>query len=169
MKIDNLDRQLLALMAQDGRMTSAEMARAVGENERKVAYRVNSLLQSGAISIRGIFNPEFFGYEVMADIYCQVDLAKLDEVARKIAEFPEVQWVQAAFGDYDVAFQVLKKSSAELYKFVSTKLAGVSGIIKTTTTISSAVFKDIHEWIPPEVQEEGENTPEVEMPEASEA
>ena len=169
MKIDDLDRQLLSLMAQDGRMTSAEMARVVGANERKVAYRVNSLLQSGAISIRGIFNPEFFGYEVMADIYCQVELAKLDEVARKIAEFPEVQWVQAAFGDHDLAFQVLMKSSSELYKFVSTKLAGVSGIIKTTTTIASAVFKDIHEWIPPEVQEGDEETNEVELIESVKA
>jgi Lrp/AsnC family transcriptional regulator for asnA, asnC and gidA len=169
MKIDDLDRQLLTLMAQDGRMTSAEMARAVGENERKVAYRVNSLLQSGVISILGIFNPEFFGYEVIADIYCQVELGKIEEVAKKIAEFPEVQWVQAVFGDHDVAFQVLMKSSSELSKFVSTKLAGVPGIIKTTTNISSAVFKDIHEWIPPEVQEDGENTSEVEIPEAAEA
>lgn len=169
MKIDNLDRQLLSLMAQDGRMTSAEMARVVGANERKVAYRVNSLLQSGAISVFGIINPEFFGYEVIADIYCKVELAKLDEVARKIAEFPEVRFVQAVFGDHDVSFQVLKKSSAELYNFVSTKLAGVQGIINTTTTILPTVFKELHEWLPPEVQEEDEETNEVELIESVKA
>ena len=169
MKIDNLDYQLLSLMAQNGRMTSAEMARVVGENERKVAYRVNSLLQSGAIQIVGYINPEFFGYEVVADIYCQVELDKLDEVAKKIAEFPEVRWVQATFGDHDIAFQVLKKNATELYSFVSTKLARVPGIIKTTTTISATLFKDIHQWIPPEVQENGEDLTEVEIPEAVEA
>jgi DNA-binding Lrp family transcriptional regulator len=166
MKIDDLDRQLLSLLAQDGRMTSAEMARIVGENERKVAYRVNSLLQSGAIAVHGIINPEFFGYELVADIYCQVELDKLDEIAKKIAEFPEVQWVQATFGDHDIAFQVLKKSSSELYYFVSTKLAEVSGILKTTTTISATVFKDNIDWIPPEIHEYDEELTAVEIPEA---
>lgn len=166
MKFDDLDRQLLSLLAQDGRMTSAEMARIVGENERKVAYRVNSLLQSGAISIYGIINPEMFGYEVIADIYCQVELDKLDEVAKGIAEFPEVRWVQAAFGDYDIAFQILMKSSSELYNFVSTKLARVSGIIKTTTTITATLFKDIHEWIPPEVKGDDVSLNEVKVPES---
>ena len=165
-KIDDLDRQLLSLLAQDGRMTSAEMARLVGENERKVAYRVNSLLQSGAISIYGIINPELFGYEVIADIFCQVELDKLDKVAKEIAEFPQVRWVQAAFGDYDVAFQVLMKSSSELYNFVSTKLAGVSGIIKTTTTIMATLHKDIHQWVPPEIQNNGVILNEVELPES---
>jgi Lrp/AsnC family transcriptional regulator for asnA, asnC and gidA len=165
MKIDDLDRQLLSLLAQDGRMTSAEMARVVSENERKVAYRVNSLLQSGVISVLGIFNPEFFGYELIADVYCQVELAKLNEVARRIAEFPEVRFVQAVFGDHDIAFQVLKKSSSELYNFVSTKLAGVPGIIKTTTTITATLFKDIHQWIPQEVQNGTEPAAEVEVSE----
>jgi DNA-binding Lrp family transcriptional regulator len=169
MKIDDLDRQLLSLLAQDGRMTSAEMSRVVGENERKVAYRVNSLLQSGVISVFGIFNPEYFGYELTADIYCQVELAMLDEVARRIADFPEVRWVEATFGDHDIAFQILMKSSTDLYSFVSTKLAGVPGIIKTTTTISATVFKDIHQWIPPEVQQNGEDLVEIELPEALEA
>jgi Lrp/AsnC family transcriptional regulator for asnA, asnC and gidA len=166
MKIDDLDRQLLSLLAQDGRMTSAEMARVVGENERKVAYRVNSLLQSGVISVFGIFNPAYFGYELTADIYCQVELARLDDVARRIAEFPEVRWVEATFGEHDIAFQILMKSSADLYSFVSTKLAEVPGILKTTTTVSATLFKDIHQWIPPEIQNGTEQVAEVEVSEA---
>ena len=150
-------------------MTSAEMARIVGENERKVAYRVNSLLQSGVISIVGYINPEFFGYEIVADVYCQVELAKLDEVAKKLAEIPEVRWVQATFGNHDLAFQVLMKSSDDLYNFVSTKLAGVPGIIRTTTTISATLFKDIHQWIPPEVHENGEELIEAELADPVEA
>lgn len=152
MKLDDLDRQLLALLAQEGRITSAEMARIVGEKERKVAYRVKSLIAKGAISFFGIVNPEFFGYEVIADIYCQIEPGKLDEAAKKIAEFSEVRFVQASFGDHDLGFQVLTKSSAELYEFVSTKLGQVPGIIKSTTTILPIVFKELNEWIPPEVQ-----------------
>lgn len=152
MKIDDLDRQILALMAQDGRISSAEMARIVGEKERKVAYRVKSLISKGAISVFGILNPEFFGYEIIADIYCQIEPGKLDQAAKKITEFSEVRFVQASFGDHDLGFQVLKKSSEELYEFVSTKLGQVPGIMKSTTTIMPIVFKELNEWIPPEVQ-----------------
>jgi hypothetical protein len=53
-----------------------------------------------------------------------------------------------------------------LYYFVSTKLAGVSGIIKTTTTISAIVFKNDYDWIPPELQENDEELIEVESPDS---
>ena len=39
-------KQLLALLARDGRMSSAQMARIVGASERTVVNRVNKLIQS---------------------------------------------------------------------------------------------------------------------------
>jgi predicted HTH transcriptional regulator len=51
MKIDALDRMILHLMSKDGRISSVEIARRTGENERKVVYRVNALLQSDVISM----------------------------------------------------------------------------------------------------------------------
>ena len=126
-KIDELDKKLLALLARDGRMSSAEMARIVGAGERTVVNRVNKLIQSGAISIIGVIHGAFFGYEVMADIFCEVKSSMLNEVARSVAEFPEVRYVAVSFGDRDISIQVVTRSTADLHKFVTEKLVPIPG------------------------------------------
>lgn len=151
MKLDDLDKQVLELLTKNGRISSAEIARIVGEKERKIAYRLKNLIDRGAISVFGILNPEFFGYEVTAEIYCQVEPGKLDEAAKKISEFSEVSFVQAVFGDHDLVLKVIAKSSEELYVFISTKLGLIPGIMKSKTTILPVVFKEYNEWIPPEI------------------
>lgn len=150
MKIDELDKKLLILLAKEGRMTSAEMAKIVGAHERTVVNRVNNLIRSAIVSIIGVINHEHFGYRVTADIFCEVEVGNLDEISRKIAEFPEVRYVAIAFGERDISVQVVSKSTAELYEFVSNKLARLPGIKRTNTVIVPKVIKDIHEWLPPE-------------------
>jgi Lrp/AsnC family transcriptional regulator for asnA, asnC and gidA len=151
-ELDELDKKILALMSRDGRISSAEIARTLGENERKVVYRVNSLLESRTISIFGVISPEIFGYEVIGDVYCQVQVGSLDSVAHKLGEFPEVRYVQSAFGEDDITFQVLAKNTEELHEFVAERLPTISGIVRTKTSIVAKVYKEIHQWLPPEVE-----------------
>lgn len=152
-KIDDLDRQLLALLAQNGRISSAELARNVGAGERTVANRVNNLIESGVINIIGVINEAYFGYEVTADIFCQVDGANLEEIARKIADLPETRYVSISFGEHNVSVQVVSKSPTALYDFVYGKLSKIPGINKVTTVIIPTILKDIEEWLPPELNE----------------
>jgi Lrp/AsnC family transcriptional regulator for asnA, asnC and gidA len=149
--MDDLDKQLLSLLTKDGRMPSARLARIVGASERTVANRVNRLIRSGAISIIGVVNHEFFGYEVMADILCEAEPRSLDEIAAQVAEFPEVSYVAVSFGDRDISLQAVAKSTAQLYEFVTGKLARVPGIERTRTVIVPKVVKDFHEWLPEEI------------------
>lgn len=156
MKIDELDKKLLALLAKDGRISAAEMARLVDANERTVVNRVNNLIEQSYISIIGVIHGKPFGYTVMADIFCKADVANLDEVARKIAEFPEVRYAAISFGDQDISVQVMAKTTEELYHFVSDKLARIPGVERTSTVIVPKVIKEIHEWLPPEF-DQGDN------------
>ncbi len=151
MKLDNLDKRILALLAKDGRMPSAEIARAVGAGDRTVANRVNHLIEAGVVSVIGVINEEFFGYEITADIFCQVHTAELEEIAAKIAELPETRYVAASFGEHDISLQVVSKSPAELYRFIAKKLSKIPGINKVTTIIIPTVLKDIQDWMPPEL------------------
>ncbi|MCP4420725.1 MAG: Lrp/AsnC family transcriptional regulator, partial [Chloroflexi bacterium] len=140
-----------AMLAKDGRMSSAELARHVEAGERTVANRVNNLIESGVVSIIGVINEEYFGYEVTADIFCQVETAELEEIAHKIAALPETRYVGVSFGEHDISVQVVSKSSATLYQFVSKKLSKIPGINKVTTIIIPTIIKDIEEWMPPEL------------------
>jgi DNA-binding Lrp family transcriptional regulator len=152
MKIDDLDKKLLALLTKDGRMSSSQLARIVGASERTVVNRVNKLVQNDIISITGKIKRDYFGYDVMADIFCKVESTNLNEIARKIAEFPEVSYVAISFGEQDISLQVVAKSPAELYDFVTNRLLRLPGIERTNTVVVPTVVKDFNEWLPPELK-----------------
>jgi Lrp/AsnC family transcriptional regulator for asnA, asnC and gidA len=151
MKINELDLKLLALLSENGRVSSAEMARITGASERTVANHVTNLIEKGVISLVGIVNRQFFGYEVVADIFCQVEAADLEETAKEISKFPEVSYVAISFGDRDISVQVMSKSTKDVHDFVVKKLSRVPGIVRTTTLIVPTVIKDIFEWKPIEI------------------
>ena len=151
MKMDELDKKILQLLVSDGRMSSAEIARSVDAPERTVSYRINTLIQKGVLSIVGHINRRFFGYEVMGDIFCNIEGADLEEVAQRIAEFPEVSYVTISFGSRDISLQVFSKSNTELYEFVTKKLLKIPGVTNTTTVIVPHVVEDVFQWFPPEL------------------
>ncbi len=159
MKIDELDLKLLALLSENGRISSAEMARTVGTSERTVSNHVTNLIENDVISLVGIVNRQFFGYEVVADIFCQVEGADMEETAKEIGKFPEVSYVAISFGERDISVQVMCKSTKEVQDFVLKKLSRVPGVSRTTTVIVPTVIKDIYEWKPIEVEEIGEEQP----------
>lgn len=153
MKIDDLDKQILRLLSKDGRISSSEIAEIVNENDRKVVYRVNRLIEKGAIYIRGVINHETFEYQIRADVHIQTESKSVDEAAEKMAEFEEVMYVGKILGGHEISIQVLHKTPADLYKFVSEKIASIPGVTRTTTHLVPIVIKNIDQWLPPEVAE----------------
>ena len=156
-KIDELDKKILALLAKNGRMSNAEIARMVGAGERTVNNRVNNLIDSGVVHIIGVINAKAFGYKVMADVLCEVEAARIEAVAHEIALLPETRYVAISFGEHNVSAQVESKSTQDLYRFVAQKLSKISGIQKVTTVIIPEIIKDIEDWVPVELLAEGNN------------
>jgi len=156
MKIDELDLKLMALLSKNGRISSAEMARIVGVSERTVSNHVTNLIENEVISIYGIVNRHFFGYDVVADIYCLIEDVDMEKTAKEIGKFPEVGYVAISFGDRDISVQVFAKSTEEVKDFVLKKLSRLPGIARTTTVILPTVIKEIYEWNPIEVETIGE-------------
>jgi Lrp/AsnC family transcriptional regulator for asnA, asnC and gidA len=86
--IDEVDRKIVDLLIEDGRMPCAEIARRVGSvSERVVRYRLDRLVAAGIIHIGAIPNPKPLGYNVVADVFLQVDAASVLEVARRLTEY----------------------------------------------------------------------------------
>jgi Lrp/AsnC family transcriptional regulator for asnA, asnC and gidA len=152
MKLDDLDKKILALLSIDVRMSNAQLARIIGAGERTVSNRVQKLISNEVISVRGFIKSNFFGYQVIADIFCEVETAKIEEIARKVAEFPEVSYVAISFGNQDISVQVITKSTDELFDFVKDKISQIPGVIKTNTVIVPYVIKEFNDWLPQELE-----------------
>jgi Lrp/AsnC family transcriptional regulator for asnA, asnC and gidA len=150
-KIDKIDRQIVNLLMEDGRMPSAEIARRVGDiSERSVRYRINRLVSQGVVQVGAIVNPRKLGFSVVADVWLEVESGSIFDVARKMTEYECISYVAYSIGETDVSVQIIARDNAEIYRFVTEVIGKTQGVRKTTTSIVPRVLKDIYQWRIPE-------------------
>jgi len=147
---DSFDWKIIALLNDDGRMPSAEIARKLGDvSARTVTNRIKILTEHGIIDVRAIVNPEMVGYGVMADIFLEVHPGQVREVAYRAAELPEISYVACATGESDVSISLRVRSIEELFDFVTEKLGKIPGVRRTQSYILPLKIKDLDTWLPP--------------------
>ena len=144
---DDIDRRIVDLLIEDGRMPCAEIARRLGAiSERVVRYRLDRMLAAGLVHVGAIPNPRALGYSVTADVFIQVDAASILDVARRLTEFECVSYVGCSMGETDISTQVVGRDNAEVYAFVTEVIANIPGVRKTSTVIVPVVLKDVYQW-----------------------
>jgi Lrp/AsnC family transcriptional regulator for asnA, asnC and gidA len=147
---DNTDWKIIALLNEDGRMPSAEIARVLGNiSARTVTNRINALTEHGIINVRAVVNPAKVGYGVMADVFLEVEPGRVREVAGLAAEFPESSYVACATGESDVSISLRVRSIEELFDFVTEKLGKIPGVRRTQSYVLPLKIKDLDTWLPP--------------------
>lgn len=150
-KFDKIDRQIINMLVEDGRASSAEIARQLGDvTERTVRYRIDRLLREGFIHICAVPNPKMLGFNVVADVFIEVEADKILEVAHTLAEYECISYVACSIGEMDVSAQIVAGSTDEVYAIVTEVIRKIPGVRKTTTSIVPMVLKDIHNWQVPE-------------------
>lgn len=145
-KIDTIDRKIINLLLDDGRIPASEIARQIGLTERSVRYRIERLIQSDVIKIAAVVNPEALGYSIVADVFIEVEPALINEVARRLAEHENVTYVACSIGERDVSAQVVARDNSEVYALATEFIGKLPGVRKTTTSIVPIRLKDVYQW-----------------------
>lgn len=146
-EIDKYDLKIVKLLMRDGRMSASEIAREIGElSERSIRYRIQRMEQDGLIKISAIVNPKALGFAVIADVWVEVEVSYINDVARKLAEFECVSYVATSIGEKDVSVQIYARDNNEVYNFVTEVLGHIQGVRKTVTSIVPIVLKDVYDW-----------------------
>ncbi len=146
-RIDIIDRAIVDLLMENGRMPSAEIARRLGDvSERSARYRLDRMVEQGVIRISAIPIPQALGYSVVADVFIEAEPGHILEVAHKMMEYECVSYVACSTGDRDVSIQVVAQDNAELYRFVTEVVGHVPGVRKTSTILVPLILKDVYEW-----------------------
>jgi len=143
---DDLDRDIIRALQQDGRRSNVEIARALGVAESTVRKRIDRLLQSGTLRIVGIPSLNAVGLAVQVQIYLQVEPAHVDSVANQLAGLPQVQSVTYTTGEYTLIVQAAFADNDALRHFMSGEIAALSGVLRTTTAHVLQQVKAPHEW-----------------------
>jgi len=143
---DALDVQLIDHLMQDGRMTSAALARELGVSERTARYRLQRLLEQGLIRVVAMPIPARLGFTVVADVFIQVEPGSISSVAERLATFESVTYVGCSMGESDISVQVVGHDNREVYAFVTDVIGRLPGVRKTTTVIVPVILKDVYQW-----------------------
>ncbi len=146
-QIDKIDLKIVDLLMGDGRMSSAEISRRLGDiSERVVRYRIQRMTDEGLIKISAIPDPKSFGFNVIADVFIEVETGQINSVTARLLEYHQISYVACSIGEKDISVQVVARSTDEVYQFVTDVIGQITGVRKTTTSIVPIVLKDVYEW-----------------------
>lgn len=144
--MSKLNRQIIATLNQDGRVTNKDIAQQLDVSEGTVRNRIIKLLDSGQLKVTCLIHPDASPSKQLVLLGLNVAVSKdLNNKADEISRLEGVQSVHITTGCYDIILEAWLDAKFGLIKFLSEILSTVEGI---TSTESFLALKTINKWIP---------------------
>jgi len=160
--LDDLDFAILSQLRENGRKPFSEIARNLDVAVNTVRNRVARMVENGTLNFVGRVNPLHAGFHAYASIFVRVEPSNLvEEVAQKLADFPEVSFVCMAAGDFDLWMDVMCRDNQHLTELLTNRLQKIPGVVTTKTVFILKVFKYGQPDLKTLRQEKGADTSEV--------
>ena len=143
-RVDDLDRRIIALLQPDGRLPFAQIAEGLSVSEATVRQRYRKLVDGGVLQVVGVADPFKIGFESMAMIGINVAIdgqRGINAIAHEIALFPEVSYAVMSTGSFDLLVEVITPNHDEFARFLEEKLHRVEGVTRTETFMLLRVYK----------------------------
>lgn len=137
--VDDIDRTLLALLEDDGRISYKEMSERVGLSSQAVSARVAHLVERGAAKVIGSIAPEVLGYDRFATIGVSVN-GPIEDVAAALVAEPATDLVAVTVGDIDLIAEVVCQGESELLLALD-RIRRVPHVVSCVTYSYLEVFK----------------------------
>ena len=142
-----MDRSILKLLEQDGRLTAEQIALMCDKEVGDVKKQIEEYEHDGVI----------LGYKALVDwdktdreyVTALIELKVapqrdrgFDRVAEKIFNYPEVKSLYLMSGSFDLAVFIEGRTMKEVAYFVAQKLATIDSIVSTATHFVLRKYKD---------------------------
>ena len=122
------------------------LGKKIGMAASSVHNRVQKMINDGIIKKEDtLIDPMKVGYETIATIGLSVNPLKMEEVAKIIATYDEVQLVATTTGDHDIILRVVEKNEKSLWRFINENIKTIEGV-RSQMDVSSYidVYKSDH-------------------------
>ena len=139
--------KLLKLLRTNARLSNAELAVMTGSTEKEVEEKIRQLEKDGIIKgYTTVFDEEIVSKDyVRAIIELKVTpkaQVGYDDIARHIAQYPEVESIYLVSGGYDLSVTLRCRSLKEVSDYVAQRLATIDGVVSTTTHFFLQKYKE---------------------------
>jgi Lrp/AsnC family transcriptional regulator for asnA, asnC and gidA len=138
-RLDDVDRALIALLQGDGRLPYSRLAPEVGLSEAATRQRVQRLIDSGAIQVVAVADPLHTGGRILAMAGVRVE-GEARPVAEALAALEEAIYVVATSGPYDVLAEVVCDDHEHLLRVLDA-VRRTPGVRGAESWLELGVFK----------------------------
>jgi Lrp/AsnC family transcriptional regulator, leucine-responsive regulatory protein len=140
MQIDEIDRRILSVLQEDGRITNQDLADRVGLSPSPCLRRVRHLESAGIVShYVALLDPAAVGLGVTAFVRIRLgaqDDAQLERFETAITQFSEVMECYLMTGDSDYQLRLQVGSLQEFEDFLRQKLTKIPGVSQVTSSFA---------------------------------
>ncbi|WP_029115200.1 Lrp/AsnC family transcriptional regulator [Mycobacterium sp. URHB0044] len=139
--MDQVDEAIVELLEVDGRMTHRDIARAAGLSRSSAAARVQRLIGSGQVVVRGVVHPAVIGRGALAHVSLVVRGAAAP-LAAQIAHRDDVPFLSLTSGQHGLVAEVRTASPREIDRTIS-ELRSLDGVAGVDTLSYVEVIRDV--------------------------
>ncbi len=143
-RLDATAKRIIELLQEDGRISYAAIAKAVGLSEAAARARVQKLLDSEIMQIVAVTDPTQVGFtrQAMIGIRTEGDLTKVGD---RIAEVPEVDYVVTTAGSFDLLVEVVCEDDPHLLDVIR-QVRELEGVVSSETFVYLKLNKQHYNW-----------------------
>ena len=128
-KLDEIDKKILNILQQNGRITNAQLASEVGLSPPPMLERVKKLEKNGIIQ-KYVAVLDYKKIDKSTMVFVSLSLARhriksIDQVNQEILKLPEVLECYHIAGEQDYLLKIVVKDVQEYEQFILKKLAQI--------------------------------------------
>ena len=148
--LDSIDRELIALLQMDDRVSVAEMGKRLGIPPSTLNDRIHRLVRNGTITgFHAHVSPDMLGLDLLAFVFVGwSDLKTEKEFLRRIADAPQVLECHHVTGAWNYLMKVRLPRTKDLEAFLAGVVKDVPGLQRTETLIVLSTAKETTRLVP---------------------
>ncbi|MDQ2065885.1 Lrp/AsnC family transcriptional regulator [Xinfangfangia sp. CPCC 101601] len=140
--LDDLDRQIIGYLTEDGRLSAAEISGRIGTvSERTIRNRIAGLLQAKMIVIGAIPDPVALGRDVQVELIIDVEPGRREEVAIQLAEYDEIGYLAAISGRSALSASLFAEDHNGALSFIEEELGRIEGVARIESAVVLRLYK----------------------------
>ncbi len=136
-ELDDLDRQILQILQENGRASNVSIGRQIGVGHTRVRDRILRMEEAGVIAgYQAVVNPMALGQGVMCIVQLKVDQGlDFSELVQQLLQIDEVVEVSNVTGQFDAHIRVYARDVTHLRDILYNKLSKLPAHKSTDSTI----------------------------------
>jgi DNA-binding Lrp family transcriptional regulator len=149
-QLDDADRQLIALLTADGRLSNRTLAAQVGLTEPTVAARLRSLSERHILGVTASIDWVAAGFTWDAWLQIWVEGRAPREVSADIAKVKGVHLVSTVIAPFDLFAHLLLRDASEAVDVISEQINRIPGVraVRPNVSLETMKFATKHARVP---------------------